>query len=36
MVVTLSTNKSLDSFDFVPFVEYLQKYRKNYPETLGA
>ena len=31
---TLSTNKKLETFDFAPFVEYLQKYRKNYPEIL--
>ena len=31
---TLSTNKKLDIFDFAPFVEYLQKYRKDYLETL--
>ena len=32
----LSTNKYLDTFDFAPFIENLQKYMMNYSQTLGV
>ena len=33
---TRSTNKQLNTFDFAPFVENLQKYIMNYFEILGV